>query len=253
MMELLAVAMLAVFTAGYLVLAGGDIGVGMLLPFLGRDQAERRVVIASIAPFFLGNEVWLVSAAGITAGAFPGLEHHLLEGLFPLFVVLLVAWVVRDMGLWLRGRVDAAVWRGGCDAAIVGGSWALALVWGALLGSIAVGGGDGDLGLNVGSVLGLPLAVVFAVHGAGFARLRSAGAVLERARRVPARYGVSAAVLVVVAVAAGARLPWSESASSGTALAATAVMTVVLLPLLLAAQALVWWTFRGRVDSPSYL
>jgi cytochrome bd-type quinol oxidase subunit 2 len=102
-------------------------------------------------------------------------------------------------------------------------------------------------------VLGLPLALLFAVHGAGFARLRAAGAVLERARRFPARYEVSAVALTGVLVAAGARLEWSQSASSGTGLAATAVMTAVLLPLLLAAQALMWWAFRGRVDSPSYL
>ena len=250
-MEVLAVVMLAVFAAGYLVLAGADIGVGMLLPWLGRGQEERRVVIASFAPFFLGNEVWLVAAAGIAAGAFPGLEHHLLAGLFPLFVGLLLAWVVRDMGLWLRGRVDAAWWRGVCDAAIVAGSWGLALVWGAVLGSVAVGGGEP--GVNAGAVLGLPLAALFAVHGVGFARLRSSGAVLERARRVPAGYGVSAVALAGVAVAAGARLPLGESVSSGTALAATALVTAVLLPLLVAAQALVWWTFRGRVDSPSYL
>jgi cytochrome bd-type quinol oxidase subunit 2 len=111
MMEMLAVVMLAVFTAGYLVLAGADIGVGMLLPWLGRGQAERRVVIAAFAPFFLGNEVWLVSAVGLTAGAFPLLEHALLAGLFPVSAALVAAWVVRDMGLWLRGRVDAAAWR----------------------------------------------------------------------------------------------------------------------------------------------
>ncbi|MFF5259726.1 cytochrome d ubiquinol oxidase subunit II [Actinomadura viridis] len=252
-MEMLAVAMMAVFTAGYLVLAGADIGVGMLLPVLGRGQRERRVVIASFAPFFLAHEVWLVALAGITAGAFPGLEHRLLEGLFPLFAVLLVAWVVRDMGLWLRGRVESAAWRGGCDVAVVAGSWGLALAWGSLLGTIVVAGGGPESGLNVGSVLGLPLALLFAVHGAGFARLRSAGAVLERARRVPGRFEVSAVALVVVALVAGWRLPWSQVASSGTGLAATAVMTAVLLPLLLAAQALVWRTFWGRVDSPSYL
>ncbi len=102
-------------------LAGADVGVGMLLPWLGRDQRERRLVIASFAPFFLGNEVWLV-AAGLVAGAFPGLEHRLLEELYPLVVVLLIGWVVRDMGLWLRGRVDAAAWRSVWDGAIVAGS-----------------------------------------------------------------------------------------------------------------------------------
>ncbi|MFB4320557.1 cytochrome d ubiquinol oxidase subunit II [Actinomadura sp. 21ATH] len=250
-MEMLAVVVLAVFTAGYVVLAGADLGVGMLLPVLGRGPAERRVVIASFAPFFLGNEVWLVAVAGVMAGAFPGLEHDLLAGLFPLFAVLLVAWVVRDMGLWLRGRVDAAAWRGGCDAAIVAGSWGLALVLASLLGTVLAGDPAG--GLNAGSVLGLPLAGVFALHGAGFARMRCTGAVLERARRFPARYGVTAVVLAGVVAAAGARLPLEGAAAPGTGLAVTAVMTAVLLPLLLAAQALVWWTFRGRVDSPSYL
>ena len=247
-MESVAVVLLAVFSAGYLVLAGADIGVGMLLPWLGRDQRERRLVIASFAPFFLGNEVWLVASAGLLAGAFPGLEHVLLAELYPLVVVLLIGWVVRDMGLWLRGRVDAAGWRGACDAAVVAGSWALALAWGSVLGSVAAGGG-----LNAGSALGLPLAAVFAWHGAGFARWRLPEGPEARARRVPARYGVSAVVLAVLPVAAGVRLPWDGAVSEGAGLTMTVVTTVVVLPLLLGAQALVWWTFRGRVDGPSYL
>ncbi|MEV3926030.1 cytochrome d ubiquinol oxidase subunit II [Actinomadura coerulea] len=247
-MDSLAVVLLAVFSAGYLVLAGADVGVGMLLPWLGRDQRERRLVIASFAPFFLGNEVWLVAAAGLVAGAFPGLEHGLLEELYPLFAVLLFGWVVRDMGLWLRGRVDAARWRGGCDVAIVAGSWALALAWGAVLGSVLAGGG-----LGVGSVAGLPLAVVFAWHGAGFARWRLPVGLAERAGRVPARYGLSALVLAGAPVVAGVQVEWSRVVAEGAGLTMTAVVTVVVLPLLLASQALVWWTFRGRVESPSYL
>ena len=253
-MESLAVVLLAVFCAGYLVLAGADIGVGMLLPRLGRDQRERRLVIASFAPFFLGNEVWLVASLGLVAGAFPGLEHRLLEGLYPLVVVLLIGWVVRDTGLWLRGRVDGVAWRGGCDAAIVAGSWALALAWGSVLGSVVAGGG-----LNAGSVLGLPLAALFAWHGAGFARWRLPVGMAERAARVPARsgvaarYGVSAVVMAALPVAAGVRLPWSEVVTVGAGLTMTVVVTVVVLPLLLGSQALVWWTFRGRVESPSYL
>ncbi|WP_141575395.1 cytochrome d ubiquinol oxidase subunit II [Actinomadura sp. WMMA1423] len=247
-MDLLAVVLLAVFSAGYLVLAGADVGVGMLLPWLGRDGRERRLVIASFAPFFLGNEVWLVAAAGLVAGAFPGLEHGLVEELYPLFSVLLVGWVVRDTGLWLRGRVDAAAWRGLWDGAIVAGSWALALSWGAVLGSVLAGGG-----LGVGSVLGLPLALLFAWHGAGFARWRLPVGLAERAGRVPSRYGLSALVLAGAPVVAGVQVEWSEVVAEGAGLTMTAVVTVVVLPLLLASQALVWWTFRGRVESPSYL
>src|SRR5690606_21176868 len=70
---------LAFFALGYLVLAGADIGVGMALPYLGRTPEERREVIAAIAPFFLGNEVWLVVTAGVLAGLFPKLEGELLD------------------------------------------------------------------------------------------------------------------------------------------------------------------------------
>jgi cytochrome bd-type quinol oxidase subunit 2 len=247
-MDSLAVLLLAVFAGGYLVLAGADVGVGMLLPWLGRDERERRLVIASFAPFFLGNEVWLVAAVGLVAGAFPGLEHRLLEELYPLVVVLLVGWVVRDMGLWLRGRVDAAGWRRLWDGAIVAGSWALALAWGSVLGSVVAGGG-----LNAGSVLGLPLAVLFAWHGAGFARWRLPVGLAARAARVPSRYGLSVLVMAGAPVVAGVEVSWSEVVASGGGLTLTVVGTAVVLPLLLASQALVWWTFRGRVEAPSYL
>ncbi|SNS96458.1 cytochrome bd-I ubiquinol oxidase subunit 2 apoprotein [Actinomadura meyerae] len=247
-MDSLAVLLLAVFAGGYLVLAGADVGVGMLLPWLGRDERERRLVIASFAPFFLGNEVWLVAAVGLVAGAFPGLEHRLLEELYPLVVVLLVGWVVRDMGLWLRGRVDAAGWRRLWDGAIVAGSWALALAWGSVLGSVVAGGG-----LNAGSVLGLPLAVLFAWHGAGFARWRLPVGLAARAARVPSRYGLSVLVMAGAPVVAGVEVSWSEVVASGGGLTLTVVGTAVVLPLLLVSQALVWWTFRGRVEAPSYL
>ncbi|MFV2172940.1 cytochrome d ubiquinol oxidase subunit II [Actinomadura sp. LOL_016] len=250
-MEALAVVLLAVFAGGYLVLAGADVGVGMLLPWLGRGEDERRLVIASFAPVFLANEVWLVASVGLVAGAFPGLEHDLVEALYPVVVVLLIGWVVRDMGLWLRGRVDAVAWRGGCDAAVTVGSWALALAWGSLLGSLLWSGSGG--GLNVGSVLGLPLAGLFVWHGAGFARWRLPVGLAGRAVRLRGRYAVSGAVMAVAPVVAGVRVSWSEVAADETSLALTAVGTVVLLPVLAAGQALVWWTFRGRVESPSYL
>ncbi|RFS83846.1 cytochrome d ubiquinol oxidase subunit II [Actinomadura spongiicola] len=247
-MDVLAVLLLAVFSGGYLALAGADIGVGMLLPWLGRDQRERRLVIASFAPFFLGNEVWLVASAGLVAGAFPGLEHELLEELYPLFVVLLVGWVVRDMGLWLRGRVDAVAWRGGCDVAVVAGSWALAVAWGSVLGSLLFGGE-----LGVGSVVGVPLGVLFVWHGAGFARWRLPVGLAGRAARIPSRYGLSALVMALLPVVAGVEVSWSRVAAEGAGLTMTAVTTAAVLPLLVASQALVWWTFRGRVESPSYL
>ncbi|MDA0633261.1 cytochrome d ubiquinol oxidase subunit II, partial [Nonomuraea sp. MCN248] len=130
---------LAFFTLGYLVLGGADIGVGMALPYLGRTPDERREVIAAIAPFFLGNEVWLVVTGGVLAGFFPMLEGELLAGNYPLVVALLLSWVTRDTGLWLRGRLPGRRWQGWWDGAIVAGSWGLALSLGGLLGHVLLG------------------------------------------------------------------------------------------------------------------
>lgn len=242
-MDMLATALLAVFTIGYLVLGGADIGIGMLLPWLGRDDTGRRTVIAAYGPFFLGNEVWLVALAGVMAGAFPGLEHDLLYGYRGLFVGLLAGWIVRDAGLWWRGRIDRAGWRLACDAMIVIGSLTLAASLGAILGNVLFG--------DAGIVLVVPSVALFALHGLGFARLRLTGELRERARF--GSYPITAIVLAVTAVAAGTRLDLAHAVAGQATLNLVTVFVTAMLPLLLAAQGLVWWTFRHRVTGPGYL
>ncbi|MGW7477014.1 cytochrome d ubiquinol oxidase subunit II [Nonomuraea muscovyensis] len=241
---------LAFFAIGYLVLAGADIGVGMLLPYLGRSGGERREVIAAIAPFFLGNEVWLVATAGVLAGMFPELESELLHGNYALVVCLLVAWVVRDMGLWLRGRLPGARWQLCWDGAVVAGSWGLALSWGALLSHVLLG-----LGGPAAVLPALVPAALFAVHGLAFATLRLRGALRRRAAVLSGgagegrTYALTAGALVVIGVLAGARLPLT----AGSTASFLAPVILALIPLLVASQAWVWWTFRHRVTGPSYL
>ncbi|MGV9376362.1 cytochrome d ubiquinol oxidase subunit II [Nonomuraea sp. NPDC003707] len=235
---------LAFFALGYLVLAGADIGVGMVLPYLGRTAAERREVIAAIAPFFLGNEVWLVATAGVLAGLFPELEGELLSGNYTVVVALVLSWVVRDMGLWLRGRMPGPRWQTFWDGAIVAGSWGLALSWGALLSHVLVG-----------MASALMVAVLFATHGLAFAALRLRGTLRERAALLSGGAGeartylLTAAALTAVGILAGLRLPL-EPGTSGPVLVP---VILTLIPLLVAAQGWVWWTFRHRVTGPSYL
>jgi cytochrome d ubiquinol oxidase subunit II len=280
-----AYAMLGLFGIGYFVLAGADIGVGMLLPFLGRD---RRLTIAAIAPFFLGNEVWLVATAGLLTALFPGMESEVFGRIWGALVVLVSGWTIRDMGLWLRGRQDGTAWRRFWDGATVAGSWAVAASWGVAIGLLMGGGAP----LFAVTTCGL-----FALHGAVFAALRL-GSEEPRAlarRLVPVvlvagvpcaigagtdhlgrtaplaaglgvllvlawlalgtrRYGAalvtSALAIVVVPLLAAANLPEATAADDASL---TLTVTGVMVPLLIAAQAWVWWTFRGRVDGPSYL
>lgn len=244
-METLALLLLAFFTFGTLVLAGGDLGVGMLLPWLGRTPTERRTVLAAIGPFFLANEVWLVALAGIMIGAFPGLEHELLLERRTAFVALLAAWIVRDAGLWWRSRIEARPWAAACDGMIVAGSWGAALALGAVLGPVLVGG--------LGGVLIAPLfALLLALHGAGFCRLRLTGEPLDRAAPL-GRYAVTTLALGAVTVAAGLRLDLHEMLAEPATLRVVTVFVAVMLPLLVGGQLLTRWAFRRRVTGPGYL
>ncbi|WP_157249196.1 cytochrome d ubiquinol oxidase subunit II [Nonomuraea typhae] len=239
---------LGFFAVGYLILAGADIGIGMLLPYLGRTPAERREVIAAIAPFFLGNEVWLVSTAGVLAGLFPHVEGTLMGGPNFLAVVgLVTAWIVRDMGLWLRGRLPGARWQAFWDGAIVAGSWGLALAWGTLLSSILIGASWPLAILPAAAV-----AALFAMHGLAFASLRLTGELRARARVLSPgaewhTYLLTAGVLTAVGILAGFRLPLEPVN------AWLVPVILIIIPFLVASQAWVWWVFRHRVTGPSYL
>ncbi|MFF0742377.1 cytochrome d ubiquinol oxidase subunit II [Streptomyces sp. NPDC004111] len=257
-METAALALLGFFAVGYFVLGGADIGTGMLAPYLGRGDAERRLVIASFAPFFLGNEVWLIATAGLLVGCFPALEGELLSGQFPALVPLLTGWVVRDAGLWLRGRAHGRWWRAGCDGAVVCGSWAVALCWGWLL-SALFAGTPGRVVTGPLAVTGaLGVAALFAVHGLGFAALRLTGAPYARASRLIGRgrawqsFALTSVLLAGAALFAGAGLPLAGSAAGGATLALLVPVLLVVTPLLVAAQVWLWRSFGGRVTRPAY-
>src|SRR3977135_2231896 len=117
----------AMFWIGYLFLEGFDFGVGMLLPVLGRDDVERRVLVNTIGPVWDGNEVWLITAAGATFAAFPGWYASLVRSACLPWLLLLLALIGRGVACEYRGQVDSERWRRGWDRAIMIGSWVPAL------------------------------------------------------------------------------------------------------------------------------
>uniref|UniRef100_UPI000AC422D1 cytochrome d ubiquinol oxidase subunit II n=1 Tax=Allosalinactinospora lopnorensis TaxID=1352348 RepID=UPI000AC422D1 len=164
-MEIVAVLFLTGLVVGYFVLAGCDIGLGMLMPYVARTSGERRRLVRAIAPYFLGTEVWLVGAIGTVAGLFPALKSEIVVGLWPVFVAILAGWLWRDAGLWLRARVDGGAWRGAWDTAITAGSWTLALGWGLAIGGLLSGGRP----LSPFAIAcALTVVLLFALRGAAF-------------------------------------------------------------------------------------
>ena len=97
---------IAVLWTGYLFLEGFDLGVGMLMKHLARDNTERRVLINTIGPVWDGNEVWLLTAAGATFAAFPLWYASLFSALYLPLLLVLVALIFRAVAFEYRGKVD---------------------------------------------------------------------------------------------------------------------------------------------------
>ncbi len=198
-MELLWFLVIALFWLGFLFLEGFDFGVGMLLPVIGRTDADRRTMLHTIGPVWDGNEVWLIVAGGAMFAAFPGWYAGLFSGAYLIIVVMLLALIGRGVAFEYRGKVDSARWRHIWDALIVLGSWVPALGVGLLLSTTVLGLPLGASGDRVGSAFaalrwetllgGLGIAGFAFLHGAVFLALKTDGELRRRARRVGSRVG----------------------------------------------------------------
>src|SRR5579859_5259529 len=121
---------IAVLWCGYFLLEGFDFGVGILLPVLGRDDTERRVLINTVGPVWDGNEVWLLVAGGATFAAFPAWYAGVFSGFYLAFALLLVGLILRGIGIEYRGKAITDSGRRWCDGAIIVGSFVPALLLG---------------------------------------------------------------------------------------------------------------------------
>ena len=202
--------LIAVLWVGYFVLEGFDFGVGMLLPQVSSNEADRRAVITTLGPVWDGNEVWLLVAGGATFAAFPEWYATLFSGFYlPLFLIL-VGLIVRGVAFEYRSKYGKAQWRQRWDIAIVISSAIPALLWGVAFSNIVRGvpiekvnghleytGGFFNL-LNPYSLLGGVVTItVFLTHGAIFLSLKTAGEIRRKSRALATKYGLVAAVAAV--------------------------------------------------------
>jgi len=131
--------LVAIMLAGYVVLDGFDIGVGILHLWIARDDSERRLVMRSIGPVWDGNEVWIVAAGGTLYFAFPALYASSFSGFYlPLMMVLWLL-IIRGISLEFRSRVSGRIWPVFWDAGFGFASVLLAVFYGAALGNVVRG------------------------------------------------------------------------------------------------------------------
>jgi cytochrome bd ubiquinol oxidase subunit II len=199
--------LIAVLFIGYFLLEGFDFGVGILMPFVGRDDVDRRVVINTIGPFWDANEVWLITAGGAMFAAFPHWYATLFSGFYLALFLILLALIVRAVGFEFRAKGTTARWRALCDAGIFAGSLVPALLWGVALTNIIQGvpidankhyTGTFFTLLNPHALLGGGVSLlIFTLHGATFLALRTEGDLQLQARAFARRLWWPAAIVTL--------------------------------------------------------
>lgn len=209
-LETLWFVLIAVLWIGFFFLEGFDFGVGMLLPFIGKDDTDRRVMINTIGPTWDGNEVWLLTAGGATFAAFPEWYATMFSGFYlPLFLVLF-ALIIRGVAFEYRSKDRKPAWRTSWDWAIFVGSLLPALLFGVAFGNLVRGLEIDAAGEYVGGfwallnpyslVMGLASLVLFTLHGALFLSMKAKGEVRERASDVAKPLSLVVAVVLAVAM-----------------------------------------------------
>jgi cytochrome d ubiquinol oxidase subunit II len=189
--------LIVVLWLGYFFLEGFDFGVGVLLPVLGRDDLDRRILVNTIGPVWDGNEVWVLVAGGATFAAFPRWYATVFSGFYLPLLLILLALIVRGVAFEFRGKDRAPRWRATWDLAIVVGSLLPALLWGVALADFVGGvpiGRDGRFVAGFWHLLtpyalvgGATTLALMTLHGATFLALRTDGELQQRARRVALR------------------------------------------------------------------
>jgi cytochrome d ubiquinol oxidase subunit II len=243
--------LIAVLWIGYFILEGFDFGLGILLPFLGKNDGERRVLINAIGPVWDGNEVWVLVAGGATFAAFPHWYATLFSGFYlPLFLIL-VGLIVRGVAFEFRGKRDSASWRLGWDWAIFFGSALPALLWGVAFANIVAGvpiDADKQYTGNLFTLLnpfgllgGVVTLTLFVTHGATYIALKTEGELRARANRTVLLAGLVAAVAAVVF------LGWTQAQSMVAGSAVASILAALALVGALLANRLgrEGWAFLG--------
>lgn len=238
-MSTAAFCVIAFMLTAYVLLDGFDLGVAAIAPFIAKDERERGAAMASIGPFWNGNEVWLIAGGASLFALFPRAYASSFSGFYLPFIVLLWLLMFRGMALELRHHFPSRIWREFWDGAFTLSSALLIFIFGLALGNVLRGFPLDPTGYFLGTfgyllnpyalLVGVFALAVLGLHGAAFAAMRIEGALGERARRLSSQLWWAVVVLFVAVTVAtfGAR-----GTPSATVVAVLGVLSVAALTAL---------------------
>ncbi len=176
--------------AVFFITDGFDFGIGTLLPFLGRTERDKRVMINAMGPFWDGNEVWLIAAGGVTFAAFPLLYATMFSSFYSALMLILFALILRGVAMEFRSKIDSPLWRQVWDVCIFIGSVGPAVLFGVAFANIFKGIPLDENGAYHGSLYmllngyglmgGVLFLFLFLEHGAIWLAIKSDGELHER-------------------------------------------------------------------------
>ena len=244
---------------GYFVLDGFDFGVGMSLPFLGKDDVSRRQVINTIGPVWDLNETWVIVAGACLFASFPEWYATLFSGFYLPLLLILLALILRGVSFEYRHQRDSARWKAGFDRMIVIGSALPALLWGVAFGNIVQGVAIDENHIFVGGffsllnpfalLVGVTTLMLFFLHGVLFVALKTDGQVQADARRLALRAAIptvlvaAATVVWTVVMSAGRGAPLLWLVIGAGAIAAVFLLTAIVLSV----RKLDGWAFTAGI------
>lgn len=206
-------ALVGILLIGFAIADGMDMGVGILLPFLGKGDAERRVIINTVGPHWDGNQVWLITAGGAIFAAWPAVYAAAFSGFYLAMLLVLVALFFRPVGFDYRSKLEDLRWRNAWDWGLFAGGLVPALIFGVAFGNLLQGVPfhlDAFLKphydvpflwaliplLNPFALLaGVISVAMLTLHGALWLQWRTEGVIAARARSAAGVLGVLVAVL----------------------------------------------------------
>ncbi len=206
--------LVGVLLTGFAIMDGHDMGAGTLLPFVGRSDLERRVVINTVGPHWDGNQVWFITGGGAIFAAWPVVYATAFSGFYWAMLAVLWALFLRPVGFDYRSKVDDARWRSVWDWGLFVGSAVPPLIFGVAFGNLFQGvpfsfdpnmistytGSFWQL-LNPFALLcGIVSTAMITMHGAVYLSHRTQDVVQARAKRAAMIFGV---LLVIAFSAAG--------------------------------------------------
>lgn len=203
---------IGVLLIGFAVMDGHDMGVGTLLPFLGRNDSERRIMINSVAPHWDGNQVWLITGGGAMFAAWPLMYAAAFSGFYWAMLVVLAALIFRPVAFDFRSKLPATSWRSSWDWLLFAGSAVPPIIFGVAFGNLLQGvpfhidetmrpiytGSFFGLLNPFGLLCGVLSLVMIVFHGANYLVLRTEGDLQARARTVAFSTGILSTVLFAV-------------------------------------------------------